>query len=132
MNFFKKLFPFLRKNKTKALKRIVKDLLKDINVSIEESYNNGTLINNSLGLRWDMPENEYKDFEKSVLELKIGKHKDFDFNLKIIEKLILLGHAGKPEDAKYLTNAYFLNKRLYERNSKIINEFTNKLIKISN
>lgn len=74
-------------------------------------------------IRWDMPENEFKDFEKSVLELKIGKHKDFDFNLKIIEKLILLGHAGKPEDAKYLTDA---------RNSKIINEFTNKLIKISN
>jgi hypothetical protein len=70
-----------------------------------------------------MPENEFKDFEKSVLELKIGKHKDFDFNLKIKEKLIHLGHTGKPEDAKYLTDA---------RNSKIINEFTNKLIKISN
>ena len=25
-----------------------------------------------------------KTLKKSVLELKIGKHKDFDFNLKII------------------------------------------------
>ena len=132
MNFFFKLFPFLRKNKTKTLKSTVKDLLKDINVAIEVSYNKGTLINESLCIRWDMPQNEYQAYEKSVLELKIGKHKDFAFNLEIIKKLILLGLAFKREDAEYLGDAYFLNKRLIERNSNIINEFTNKLIKISN